>query len=135
MGLPVFPCDALPSSCLPMHSSVSTNGIVTWDVEPPVEAPVEPPVEAPVELPVEAPVETTIELSVEATVEPSVETTVEPSVEATGSIDDDSHIIVGSVTPAYEQFTVKELRDMCRAKELQFDGKKAELLQRLCALR
>ena len=107
MGLPVFPCDALPSNCLPMHSSVSTNGIVTWDVEP----------------------------SVEATVEPSVVTTVEPSVETTGSIDDDSHIIVGSVTPAYEQFTVKELRDMCRAKELPFDGKKAELLQRLYALR
>ena len=98
-----------------MHSSVSTNGIVTWDVEPSVEATVEP--------------------SVVTTVEPSVVTTVEPSVETTGSIDDDSHIIVGSVTPAYEQFTVKELRDMCRAKELPFDGKKAELLQRLYALR
>lgn len=118
-----------------MHSSVSTNGIVTWDVEPSVEATVELPVEAPVETTVELSVEATVESSVETTVESSVESTVEPSVETTGSIDDDSHIIVGSVTPAYEQFTVKELRDMCRAKELPFDGKKAELLQRLYALR
>ena len=115
MGLlPTFPCDALPRSCLPLHSGALVEDVGVQKVEPSVELPVEP--------------------SVEPSAEPSsVESPAEPSESIVE--DDESHIIVGSVTPAYEQLTVKELRDLCRAKEISFDGKKAELLQRLYALR
>ena len=123
MGLlPTFPCDALPRSCLPLHSGALVEDVGVQKVEPSVELPVEPSVELPVEP------------SVEPSAEPSsVESPAEPSESIVE--DDESHIIVGSVTPAYEQLTVKELRDLCRAKEISFDGKKAELLQRLYALR
>ena len=48
--------------------------------------------------------------------------------------EEDEHIVITSVEPSYENMTVKELRDMCRSKEIAHDGKKAELVQRLTAL-
>ena len=93
--LPPFPSDALPSACLPSHTShaaPSPAAEVSEDVAEAAAAERE---------------------EVEAA--GAQEEASSAKVVATPTSPDDEEHIVTSVAPAYEQMTVKELRDLAAA--------------------
>ena len=120
--LPPFPSDALPSACLPSHTSHAAPSpaaeVASEDVAEAAAAEREEEVAA------EREEEVAAGAQEEASSAKVVATPTSPP-------DDEEHIVITSVAPAYEQMTVKELRDLCRERMLAIEGKKLDLVKRL----